>query len=196
VARHSCRCRKKNVRAPSIPMSSPRAIRIPPPGTPIRRGRSTRLRRVGRWRKAHSGCGASSTRYGGRCGSSSFLRLSSPSFRDKSRLSCGAKADRGVCSREWRVAGEAVSALRADWRNPGTSTIRPSRPQQYPTAVPCVCQARRDGRLPCWMKNEVVRRRIVVDAACRDLCNQPTSHRAKETDVAAAEMTQGGLCHP
>jgi hypothetical protein len=33
-------------------MSSPRAIRIPPPGTPIRRGRSTRLRRVGRWRKS------------------------------------------------------------------------------------------------------------------------------------------------
>lgn len=32
-------------------MSSPRAIRIPPPGTPICRGRSTRLRRVGRWRK-------------------------------------------------------------------------------------------------------------------------------------------------
>jgi hypothetical protein len=31
-------------------MSAPRAIRIPPPGTPIRRGRST-LRRVGRWRK-------------------------------------------------------------------------------------------------------------------------------------------------
>ncbi len=33
-------------------MSSPRAIRIPPPGTPICRGRSTRLRRVGRWRKS------------------------------------------------------------------------------------------------------------------------------------------------
>jgi hypothetical protein len=32
-------------------MSSPRAIRIPPPRTPIRRDRSTRLRRLGRWRK-------------------------------------------------------------------------------------------------------------------------------------------------
>jgi hypothetical protein len=51
VARHSCSCRKKNVRAPSIPMSSSRAIRIPPPRTPIRRDRSTLLLRVGRWRK-------------------------------------------------------------------------------------------------------------------------------------------------
>jgi len=32
-------------------MSSSRAIRIPPPRTPIRRDRSTLLRRVGRWRK-------------------------------------------------------------------------------------------------------------------------------------------------
>ena len=32
-------------------MFSPRAIRIPPPTTPILRGRSTLLRRVGRWRK-------------------------------------------------------------------------------------------------------------------------------------------------
>jgi hypothetical protein len=40
------------VRAPSIPKFSSRAIRIPPPGTPIRRDRSTRLRRVGRWRKS------------------------------------------------------------------------------------------------------------------------------------------------
>jgi hypothetical protein len=32
-------------------MSSPRAIRIPPPRTPIRRDRSTPLRWVGRWRK-------------------------------------------------------------------------------------------------------------------------------------------------
>jgi hypothetical protein len=39
------------VRAPSIPELAPRAIRTPPPGTPIRRGRSTRSRRVGRWRK-------------------------------------------------------------------------------------------------------------------------------------------------
>jgi hypothetical protein len=31
MARHSCSCRKKNMRAPSLPMSSPRAIRIPPP---------------------------------------------------------------------------------------------------------------------------------------------------------------------
>jgi hypothetical protein len=49
VARHSGSCRKKDVRAPSIPMSSPRAIRIP--RTPIRRGRRTLLRRVGRWHK-------------------------------------------------------------------------------------------------------------------------------------------------
>ena len=33
-------------------MSSPRAIRIPPPRTPISRDRSTLLRRVGRWRKS------------------------------------------------------------------------------------------------------------------------------------------------
>jgi hypothetical protein len=32
-------------------MSSPRAIRIPPPRTPIRRDRSALLRQVGRWRK-------------------------------------------------------------------------------------------------------------------------------------------------
>jgi hypothetical protein len=36
-------------------MSSPRAIRIPPPGTPIRRDRSTLSRRVGRWRKRGRG---------------------------------------------------------------------------------------------------------------------------------------------
>ena len=36
----------------SIPKFSSRAIRIPPPGTPIGRDRSTRLRRVGRWRKS------------------------------------------------------------------------------------------------------------------------------------------------
>src|SRR5260370_27738314 len=39
------------MRAPSIPEFSPRAIRIPPPRTPIGRDRSTFLRRVGRWRK-------------------------------------------------------------------------------------------------------------------------------------------------
>jgi hypothetical protein len=32
-------------------VSSPRAIRIPPPRTPVRRDRSTLLRRIGRWRK-------------------------------------------------------------------------------------------------------------------------------------------------
>jgi hypothetical protein len=51
MARHSFSRRKKNVRAPSIPMSSPRAIRIPPLRTPIRRDRSALLRRVGRWCK-------------------------------------------------------------------------------------------------------------------------------------------------
>ena len=51
MARYSCSGRKKNVRAPSIPKFSSRAISIPPPRAPIRRGRSTLLRRVGRWRK-------------------------------------------------------------------------------------------------------------------------------------------------
>jgi hypothetical protein len=51
VARDSCSCRKKNVRAPSIPEVSPRATSAPPSRRPIHRGRSTLSRRVGRWRK-------------------------------------------------------------------------------------------------------------------------------------------------
>ena len=51
MARHSCSCRKKNVRAPSIPEFSPRATSAPPSRRPIHRGRSTLSRRVGRWRK-------------------------------------------------------------------------------------------------------------------------------------------------
>src|SRR5690348_9891662 len=51
MARHSCICRKKNMRAPSIREFSPRATSAPPPSRPIHRGRSTLSRRVGRWRK-------------------------------------------------------------------------------------------------------------------------------------------------
>ena len=39
------------MKAPSIPEFSPRTTSAPPPRRPIRRGRSTLSRRVGRWRK-------------------------------------------------------------------------------------------------------------------------------------------------
>jgi hypothetical protein len=42
---------QKECRGAEHPMSSPRAIRIPPPRTPIRRDRSTLLGRISRWRK-------------------------------------------------------------------------------------------------------------------------------------------------
>jgi hypothetical protein len=42
------------VRAPSIPKSSPRIPSIPPPGARKGRDRSTRLTRIGRWRKRAS----------------------------------------------------------------------------------------------------------------------------------------------
>ena len=51
MARHSCSCRKKNVRAPIIPKSSPRATSFPPPRARIRRDWSTLHGRISRWRK-------------------------------------------------------------------------------------------------------------------------------------------------
>ena len=51
MARHAYSCRKRKVRAPSIPKSLPRIPSIPRPGERISRDRSTRLTRIGRWRK-------------------------------------------------------------------------------------------------------------------------------------------------